>query len=45
MLSPENFVGRAPEQVEEFVAEEIDPILAANADKMPSSDAVGSVTL
>lgn len=29
-LSPENYIGRCPQQVEEFVIGEIDPILAAN---------------
>jgi adenylosuccinate lyase len=32
MITPINFVGRAPEQVEEFISEEIDPILEANSD-------------
>lgn len=30
MIEPSLFVGRAPEQVEEFVFDCIDPILAAN---------------
>lgn len=32
MIDPSKFVGRAPEQVEEFLAEEINPILEANKD-------------
>lgn len=32
MIDPILFVGRAPEQVDEFISEEIDPILEANAD-------------
>ena len=32
VLVPENFTGRAPEQVEEFLNEVIRPVLAANAD-------------
>ncbi len=31
LLDPARFVGRAPEQVEEFLAAEVDPILACNA--------------
>ena len=30
IMKPENFVGRAPQQVEEFVEEVIQPILDAN---------------
>ena len=32
MIDPSKFVGRAPEQVDEFLAQEIDPILQANKD-------------
>lgn len=32
IMKPENFVGRAPQQVEEFVADVIKPILEANKD-------------
>ena len=32
MLKPENFIGRAPEQTEEFLEQYVDPILAANGD-------------
>jgi adenylosuccinate lyase len=31
-LEPRRFVGRAPEQTDEFLAEHIRPILAANPD-------------
>lgn len=31
ILDPVNFIGRAPAQTEEFIAEEIDPILTAHA--------------
>ena len=34
MLKPENFVGRAPQQTEEFVRDFIRPILDANADAL-----------
>ncbi len=33
-LAPEAFTGRAPQQVEEFLADIIDPLLAANADAL-----------
>lgn len=33
MLDPKLYVGRAPEQVSEFVAEYVDPILARHADE------------
>lgn len=32
VLVPENFVGRAPEQVERFLCEKVEPILKANPD-------------
>ena len=32
LLEPKNFVGRAPEQTEEFITEVVDPILEANKD-------------
>ena len=28
IMEPKNFIGRAPEQVVEFIKEEIDPVLA-----------------
>jgi adenylosuccinate lyase len=30
MIDPKLFVGRAPQQVDEFIAEEVDPILEVN---------------
>jgi len=32
LVDPVLFVGRAPQQVEEFIADDVDPILAANKD-------------
>jgi adenylosuccinate lyase len=32
MMAPENFVGRAPEQVEEFLEEVVEPALAEYGD-------------
>ena len=32
LLEPKNFVGRAPEQTEEFLDEVVQPILDANRD-------------
>ena len=32
ILDPARYVGRAPEQVDEFLAEEVDPVLAKYAD-------------
>ena len=32
MIDPSKFVGRAPEQVDEFIAEEIAPVLEKNKD-------------
>lgn len=32
LLEPKNFVGRAPEQTEEFINEIVKPVLAANSD-------------
>lgn len=32
LLKPENFVGRAPQQVEDFLKEQIEPVLEANKD-------------
>ena len=34
VADPKAFVGRAPEQVEEFLAAEVDPLLAAHADAL-----------
>jgi adenylosuccinate lyase len=38
MIDPTKFVGRAPEQVKEFIAAEIDPVLAVNADLLSVSN-------
>ena len=38
MMHPKNFVGRAPQQVEEFISEEIDPILLKNQHLLHSVD-------
>jgi adenylosuccinate lyase len=32
MIDPQLFVGRAPQQVEEFISDEVDPILEAHKD-------------
>jgi adenylosuccinate lyase len=32
VLEPKNFVGRAPQQTEEFIAEVVKPVLDANRD-------------
>ena len=32
ILEPKNFVGRAPEQTEEFITEIVKPVLDANKD-------------
>ena len=37
LLDPKEFVGRAPEQVHEFIAECIDPILAACSQSLEKS--------
>ncbi|MCC8023250.1 MAG: adenylosuccinate lyase [Clostridiales bacterium] len=34
LMKPENFVGRAPKQVEEFLLEEVRPVLDANRDSL-----------
>ena len=34
IMKPENFVGRAPQQVEEFLVNDIAPILEANKDDL-----------
>ncbi len=34
MLNPVNFIGRAPSQVDDFIKNEIDPILEKNSDKL-----------
>ena len=40
LLDPLLFVGRSPEQVEEFIQENIDPILQANASQNAKIDSV-----
>jgi adenylosuccinate lyase len=41
ILDPNLFVGRAPQQVEEFIREEVDPVLENNKHKIASdSDGV-----
>jgi adenylosuccinate lyase len=32
MIDPQRFVGRAPEQVDEFVSEEVEPVLAKHSE-------------
>ncbi len=39
-LEPRRFVGRAPEQVDEFLAEEVEPLLAAAGVRGPVADEV-----
>lgn len=34
IMAPENFIGRAPQQVEEFIRDYVDPILEANQDAL-----------
>ena len=34
ILDAKNFIGRSPQQVEEFIAAEIDPILKAHASEL-----------
>ncbi len=36
LCDPTGFVGRAPQQVDEFLAEDVDPVLAAHADEIPA---------
>jgi adenylosuccinate lyase len=38
MMDPRKFVGRAPEQVDEFIAEHVDPVLAANQELLAVSN-------
>jgi adenylosuccinate lyase len=44
LIDPILFVGRAPEQVDEFVAEEVSPILEANKDLL-SQESVDQVNV
>ena len=41
MVSPILFVGRAPEQVDEFILNEVDPVLTANAELLDVESADG----
>lgn len=45
MMDPIKFVGRAPEQVEEFVRSEVDPILARDAHLLLDFDHKGASQL
>ncbi len=36
-LSPQNFIGRSVEQTDEFLAEHVDPLLAANSSELDTS--------
>jgi hypothetical protein len=36
--SPERFVGRSPEQVDEFLAEEVQQLLDASAESLPRDE-------
>ncbi len=40
ILRPENFVGRAPEQTREYLAEIVEPLLAANAAAITDGDEI-----
>ena len=40
ILDAENFIGRSVSQTEEFISEEIDPILDANKDKLGETGSV-----
>jgi hypothetical protein len=40
-LDPQTFIGRAPEQVDEFLLEEVDPVLS----KYPAQALAGKVEL
>jgi len=44
LIDPKLFVGRAPEQVDEFIQEEIQPILDANKDLI-AQESVDSVNV
>lgn len=38
ILDPSLYIGRAPQQVEDFIEEEVTPILEANADLIDKSE-------
>ena len=40
LIDPAAFIGRAPQQVEAFLAETVRPLLAAHANELGSGDAV-----
>jgi adenylosuccinate lyase len=44
LVDPKLFVGRAPEQVDEFIQDEINPILEANKDLL-SQESVDTVNV
>jgi len=44
MIDPSKFVGRSPEQVDEFIAEDVEPVLAAN-EKLLSIENVDNVNV
>lgn len=39
MMDPRQFVGRAPQQVDEFITDEVDPILEARRDLLAVQNA------
>ena len=39
-MDPKRFVGRAPEQVDEFLAEVVEPLLAGGTEDEPAHEAV-----
>jgi adenylosuccinate lyase len=45
IVNPAKFVGRAPEQVADFLAEVVNPILEANAELLKSGVAVDKVNV
>jgi len=45
LLDPKLFVGRAPEQVTEFIEECIDPIIAAHAELLSTGESVDAVNV
>jgi adenylosuccinate lyase len=40
LLDPKRFIGRAPQQVDEFLAEVVDPILAGSKSPTPAREEV-----
>jgi adenylosuccinate lyase len=39
-MDPRRFVGRAPEQVDEFLAEVVEPLLAGSTTELPTLEEV-----